>query len=383
VSGIEAPFVGLAAAPVQALAKAIGQPDPFAGGLPGGILGKSADIPVSKLGLEQKAGDAAQVGSYFLPAGGLAGLTAAGALQGAGSAMSEGAGAQDVATSGLIGGGTALGLGVAGKGVSALADYLPQRIVQKFVPGLNSAEAEYATTRPMGSLASMKAASDTHLSKLGGELESALNSPAVSYVQPKNSELIQKVIDQFPDAGLQPEDVAAAVKNLVPLKANLANKFASDADMSLKELHSLNSALGNATFKRVFDEPSVKAGKDIGSAVYHAISDTLKEAAPESAPIFDELSKEIPLNAGLSKALRTMDKHKAIGLNDLLWITSGMGAGGPLGGLGGFALGRAASSPTVNLGTAGLLKGLASPAMGAAGNIIAPQIGKGAASLSR
>lgn len=116
---IESPFAGIGAIPVQALAKATGRPDPYAQGMPGFAGTK---VPVSQLGLEQKAGDAAQIGSYFVPGEGPLAATAMGALQGAGSAMSEGQGVAPVLTSGVIGGGLALGTFGLAKGAGALLE---------------------------------------------------------------------------------------------------------------------------------------------------------------------------------------------------------------------------------------------------------------------
>lgn len=63
VKAIEQPFVSLAATPVQALAKGLGQPDPYAKGTLGGIEVSPIDKPLQKLG---EAGLAA---SYLFPYG--------------------------------------------------------------------------------------------------------------------------------------------------------------------------------------------------------------------------------------------------------------------------------------------------------------------------
>lgn len=114
INAIEAPFVGLAAAPVQLLAKSLGQPDPFAN-----FAQETGGPEVSKLGVKEKLGDAAQVGSYFVPGGG--GLLAqslkmggAGALQGAGQSMSKGGDASEIALSGALGGAIGAPFGAVG-----------------------------------------------------------------------------------------------------------------------------------------------------------------------------------------------------------------------------------------------------------------------------
>ncbi len=116
---IESPFAGLGAIPVQALAKATGQPDPYAQGMPGFAGTK---VPVSQLGVEQKLGDAAQVGSYFIPGEGPLAATAMGAAQGVGSAMSQGQGLAPTLTSGVIGGGLGLATFGLAKGAGALLE---------------------------------------------------------------------------------------------------------------------------------------------------------------------------------------------------------------------------------------------------------------------
>jgi uncharacterized protein YoxC len=100
LNSIEKPFIGLAATPIQLLAKAMGKPDPYAQGMPG-IAG--SNIPVTDLNVEKKLGDAAQVGSYFIPGEGILGAAGMGALQGAGGAMSDGKDLASVATQGGMG----------------------------------------------------------------------------------------------------------------------------------------------------------------------------------------------------------------------------------------------------------------------------------------
>ncbi len=104
---VEKPFIGAAAIPVQALAAITGQKDPYAN-----YAQQTGGPDVTPLDLEKKAGDIAQVGSYFVPGSGVLSAAGMGVLQGAGSAMSEGQDLPTVATSGGVGG--VLGAGAAG-----------------------------------------------------------------------------------------------------------------------------------------------------------------------------------------------------------------------------------------------------------------------------
>ena len=61
-------ITSLSAMPVQALAKAMGQPDPYANGSMAGVDITSSDQPASKYA-EEEAGNALTLGSLFVPAG--------------------------------------------------------------------------------------------------------------------------------------------------------------------------------------------------------------------------------------------------------------------------------------------------------------------------
>lgn len=139
---IESPFLGLAAIPTQLLAKATGQQDPFANGAFGGVQATSLDGGVGKA-IEKKVGDAAQVGSYLIPGEGLLGAAGMGALQGAGSQLSQGQGATNVALGGVegagIGAATAGLTGLAGKAISKTGDLLTGESTNKAVQGIKDA----------------------------------------------------------------------------------------------------------------------------------------------------------------------------------------------------------------------------------------------------
>lgn len=147
---IASPFVGLAAAPVQMAAKALGVEDPYKKGLPS-IAGENTRV--SELGVKEKAGDLAQVGSYFVPGSGVKALATAGALQGAGSAASEGKDATEIATRGAFGGviGGALG-GIATAATKApkLLSYSSDVPEEAFHTMLNRPEAFKAATKSVG-----------------------------------------------------------------------------------------------------------------------------------------------------------------------------------------------------------------------------------------
>lgn len=135
----EAPFLGVAAIPYQALASALGQEDPFTKGIGGG----QTPGDVTPLNLEQKAGDIAQVGSYFVPGSGVLGAAGMGALQGAGSAMSQGEDLATVAGQGAIGAGIGAGAAgltkLGGRAIQEGGDLLSGERAQKAIQGIKKA----------------------------------------------------------------------------------------------------------------------------------------------------------------------------------------------------------------------------------------------------
>lgn len=114
-NAVASPFLGLAALPVQAGVAGYNAltgshvADPFAKGVPS-IAGTNTNV--TPLGVEQKLGDAAQVGSYFVPGSGVLGAAGMGALQGGGAAMSAGKDLPEVGVAAGLGAG--LGAGAAG-----------------------------------------------------------------------------------------------------------------------------------------------------------------------------------------------------------------------------------------------------------------------------
>lgn len=149
----ESPFMGVAAAPLQAGIKGYNAltgsnvADPFAQGVPAGLPGVGTTADVTPLDAGKKIGDAMQVGSYFVPGGegmgALAGGAAMGALQGAGSALSGGADLPTAAVQGGIGAvenaGLAGGAQALGAGVRAFGDHLSGEGLSKAVQGIKDA----------------------------------------------------------------------------------------------------------------------------------------------------------------------------------------------------------------------------------------------------
>lgn len=303
-----------------------------------------------------------------LPGEGILGAAGMGALQGAGQAVEEGKSASEVATGAATGGLIGGAFGVAGKGFEKIAEYLPERISRAFIPGINEETNKYAVEKGLGSLGSMYKESESSLKTLGKNLDTVLNDPARQGVLATANDIFPAAQAAFPNAELNSEALIANLKKLVPLDTKLVDKLASEG-LILKELNKLKSSIGSAAYKTVFDDPSVKAGKEVGNAIYQSIKDFVVKAAPEAAPIFDDFTKEIKLNGALSKAMRRGEKSKIFTLRDLVAMTSGFGVAGVPGAITGYAGERLISNPSVNLAAAGLLSKATNPAVQTAGNL--------------
>lgn len=353
-----------------------------------GLLQQGADLGLSALpfvpGLgwggeaARGAGLAAKLGRGALTGAGIGGL--AGGLQ----ATSQGGNIGDVAkgaTSGVITGGL---LGAGGGLLSKAAASLPQRFVMKYIPKLNSDTAEWtAKTKNLGSPVKMLAESDASLGTLGAKLGSVLEKPQFGDVQADGPEILQRAAASFKNAGYSAQKIVKNLKTVVKHNDALIDKMASGQPMTLKELNILKTAIGDSVYKTVFDEPTIKAGKEIGNSVYQEIKRTINEATSgETTPIFDELAKEYSLNRGLQSATKSVEKGKAIGLSELLSLATAF-SGGPLAGAGFYATQKALSSPTVNMKAAGLIRSLGSKTAGKIGSQVLPQVARTAGMIQR
>lgn len=356
---------------------------PIVGDIGGDIAG------TNKKNWLQQAADLGLSALPFIPGigegGGLLKLAGIGAGSGAlGSIAQTGKlDAGNIAEGAAVGGLTGGALGGAGALFGKVADMLPQRIARSFLPGINEETAQYAVQKGLGAPEKMLAESEASIKNLGSQLSDAINKKMnTGFGQYKGftttiDDLLPKIQQQFPNAGIDAETLGQKLMQVAPNQKTLINKLVSGEGLNLEELHKLNSDVGANTFKSVFDNPGTKAGKAIASSFYHAASDNLKQIVPESAPIFDQFSKEYPLNTALKKLIRSGQKGKAITLKDIVATLGGLSVGGPIG-AGATLLGeKAVTNPTVNLRAAGLISKLANvPTAGLLGRSAAVLGGK-------
>lgn len=328
-----------------------------------GVAGKTSTAGKALLGTT-KAGKALNVFGKSVPLlkPGSSGLsrvaqaTGIGAGFGGSGALAEGkTNLKDIAKDTAIGAATGGVLGSGAEAVTKVAKVLPRRIAGSFIKTpANEDVVDYAVKKGLSSPRTMLKQSDASIKTLGKSLDQALKNPKYANKKFAGKAILDDILAQFPDAGMNRADLISNLKRIAPLKAATISKL-SKGSFTLKELHSLNSAIGKNTYKMAFDDPTVKAGKELGNAVYHRISSIIKGTAKETVPLFDDLSKEFPLNEALDRAIKRGVKAKHFTFMDLAAIIGGMHLAGPVGGLGVLTGEKILRSPSVNLKGAGLI----------------------------
>jgi uncharacterized protein YoxC len=269
-NSIASPFIGLAAAPVQALAKLTGQPDPYAQGVPS-LAG--TNTPVSKLGVEQKLGDAAQVGSYFVPGEGVLGAAGMGALQGAGSQASRGGDFASVATGAgtgaLIGGATAGLVKGAGGLTKSFGGMVSGEGEQKAVQGIKDA---------YGSALNLNASERAFESRSGKDLAQVLMDNKVPLARNANGTLdasnaIEKLQSALEPLNQQAQQVLSNPQGVV---RDVSLSDALEQVKSRIQKLSISQAEKNTAISHATDLIGAEA-KQYGESVSPEIADQIKQ----------------------------------------------------------------------------------------------------------
>lgn len=289
LQGAEKPFIGLAAAPTQLLAKALGQSDPYQQGIGGGQAPSQIDPLASTAGgiAEQEAGNAAQVGSYFVPGGEgivpvIAGGATMGLLQGAGNAMSNQGNLTDVATQGAegaaLGGGTAGLLAGAGGFLSKTGEGLTGEGMQKAVQGLKNA---------YGSALNLNASERGFETRSGKDLAQVLMDNGASLGRNDNgtldaSDAIEKLqgaldpLNEKANAIVSAPGMNENVANFVPLSKVQDSVIdaikTSNIDSEVKETSISNAlSLFKATKREYGDVVSPQVGEKIKQGLQNTV----------------------------------------------------------------------------------------------------------------
>ena len=411
----EAPFAGVAAIPTQLLAKSLGQGDPFSKGIGGG----QAPLDVTPLDLEKKAGDIAQVGSYFVPGSGVAGAIGMGTLQGAGSAMSQGKDLGTVATQGgigaALGGGTALAAKGIGYGLQKAGEALSGEGMQKAISGIKDAYSSALNLNASERAFESRSGKDLaqvlldHQAPLGKYENGTLDaSGAISKLQEALNPLNQQAdqVLQHPQGvvnNIPFQDVFDAVKsriaklNINPTEQKAAIKLAQQNIMDTAEKYGTEATPQIADqVKQMFQgsafRKALTSSDQLQGNVSYLISDELRKATEKAVAGTDagNVLGQINLQrSDLVDAIKRLTKIDGSRLlkggklgnmfGNLTGAVIGSQSGGLLGGLAGDYFGGKAAqflnNPATKIGIAKFRAGALGKASGLLGKASAP-IGK-------
>lgn len=316
------------------------------------------DLPETGKDILKDVGRAAQTVSLGMPVASIPKAIGAGAVMGAGSGLEQEQSFESTLKGGAIGG----ALGLAGAGVSKLLQSLPKSLTRTAFNKMNESEVEQVlATKSMGTKSGLLRQSEKAVSQYGDDLGKALQNPKYKDVVVGAKDVLtklsenEKVKQQLLDTGLHFDEIAAKLKSVVPEKAALIDKFFNEG-LTLPDLHRLNSGLGNKVFKQVLDEPGVRAGKELGSIMYHGTSDMIKDIAKETVPLFEELSKEYGIRSVITKLARK-SSHSLISWRDIVPFIAGNTLAGPFGGFSTIMGARLLESPTAQFNAAKLIQG--------------------------
>lgn len=370
IRGITQPVVNMLARPIQAGAQLLGasNEDINAASAKVPFYGNNGNLDMPTGGFNQQGlkdvgkavGQGLQTVALGMPVGTLGKAVGMGATAGLGVGLE-----QDPTNLGGIAANTALGAGAGliGGGLSKALTWLPKSLTSTAFQKMNPQQIEQIlATKSIGSIKNIlsqseKATSD-YGSQIGNILRTAPNKSVIRAEDVINNAVKDPVVGQkIMDSGLDLNGLQKALKLAVPTKKGLVDKFFSEG-LSLEDLHRLNSNLGSNVFKtNLGQSPAVVNGKAIGALIYGENTKLIQKADPRLPKLFDEYSKEIQLQ----KVLNSTAKKSSGGLiswKDVVPFMAGSSLGGPLGGLGTMAAGKAINNPAVQFGAAKTIQGL-------------------------
>jgi hypothetical protein len=147
------------------------------------------------------------------------------------------------------------------------------------------------------------------ITDLNNQVKPILDQPQYANVGSDGQSIAQKALSGYvdrngiqvsglPESGMLPQDLIDNAKSLDPHNKLLWEKFEA-GQANLKEINQLRSSL-DSKVKAVFtDVPTVSASKEEGALLSGAMRDTVQTSAPETQPMFQNMSKMFKLQQAL------------------------------------------------------------------------------------
>lgn len=316
----------------------------------------------------QVAGDAAQAvlfaGSMAAPVGaglGLAGRLGANTALGAGfglsGALAEGKSFEETTKSTVKGAGVGLALGAVGETLRVLVEKLPKRVVDDVVPARyqKPGVSEHVLANHKIRLNTDSLLNDARKASGGykKQVSQILSQPEYSGKVGVDSagNILNDVLNKHSSSYVTASDVLANAKKVAPNVASKIDRF-SRGNATLADINDIRAALDKANstaFGRFVTSPALNFEKELALSFQNALRDFVQTTAPNTAPIFNNWSKEITWMRAIQRAQQK--GTGSLSLGDLAFITAGGVSGVLTGGVGGGVAGS-----ILGFGTEKLLK---------------------------
>lgn len=340
VSWGEQPFISLAATPIQGLAKAVGQPDPYAQGIPAGLPtpmglpGSDVRANVSPLSLKAKAGDILKAGSEVAalaaaPATvpGAIGVGAGiGAAQGAGTALQQEQPISEVARKGviggLIGGATAGIVSGIGKLVGAVGGKIQNSIIKP-----TKADIEDGFSIDTIKKYNLGGPLNKTLTKTQNKLTDLTNQLNTKLAESPNridiNNVYQQTVKELTDSSkLKGFGANTKIANTLEQLKNEITIATPDGLLNIPEAQIVKQASGGfGAWQYGKPDPDSKATEIVFNTFYNKLKTAIEQASPEGVKgINQELSQLIPVMNAIIRRLPVAERSNLISLNEMIGL---------------------------------------------------------------
>lgn len=241
---------------------------------------------------------------------------------------------------------------IVSKGLQSLSEKLPSWFVQKALPKLDPKNTDFALKNlDAASIKTNLAKSQQAVQSSGEAINSILSNPQYADEVGNVASVVTNVNASLPNSGLTDKKVINIIKQLAPKNSKLVDKLANGT-ITIAEQNTLRQELDRAIYPSLADkiQPKLTFNKSVGRIVTDGLRNNVQTTAPETAPLFEQFSKEIDLNKALMFAKSKIEKGSPVSMYD---IGAAIAGGAPA-----IVGERAARTPSVLIGAAKGLEGL-------------------------
>lgn len=334
VSSVEQPFVSLAAKPVQLLAKATGQQDPFAQGIPAGLPGAGTTAKVSPPSLSGTTGDLLKAGGTIAavasPATTIPRAIATGAGIGAstfgGSALQEEKPAVEVikqaGIGAAVGGVTAGALAGLGKLVAAVGGKIQKSVIKPTKPDIADG-FKMETIKKYNLGGSLNTIRDKTQNKLN-QVTNELNGKLASSNQRLNlddvfNQTVKELTDSSKLKGFGANTKILNGLNQLKQEISIVNQTGGVSIPEAQIIKQASGGFGAWQYGKV--DPDSKATEIIYNTFYNKLKTAIEQSSPQGVQALNkQLSELIPVMNAIIRRIPVAERSNLISLNEMIGI---------------------------------------------------------------